>query len=141
MLGATEGLPWTVAAWQTLTGIPGVPWFTTADAAEDAPAPNWNAWNTRKARAVKAFAESLWNCGNLDAQLRILKSRDGENQQAGRVAWREFIDSNWTRVWKMPKVIDQVFKDSGCTPYDAMAELDVKQVRTYFITTRKAQCD
>ncbi|KAG6373967.1 P-loop containing nucleoside triphosphate hydrolase protein [Boletus reticuloceps] len=128
LLGTTEGLPWTVVTWQTLTGIPGVPWFTTADAAENAPAPNWNGWTTRKAKMVRAYAESLWNCRNLDAQVKMLKSRDGENQQAGRIAWREFIDSNWTRVWKMPKVIDQVFKDSGCTPYDAMAELDVKQL-------------
>ncbi|KAH0833809.1 P-loop containing nucleoside triphosphate hydrolase protein [Lanmaoa asiatica] len=124
LLSATEGLPWTVVTWQTLTGVRGIPWFTTADAI----APNWHAWTNQKAQSVKAYAESLRNLGSLEAQMKILKNRDGDNQQAGRIAWREFIDTNWTQAWKMPKIIDQVFKDSGCTPYDAMAELDMRQL-------------
>ena len=52
---------------------------------------------TQKAQLVKAHVESHWNCGALDMQVKMVKCHDGENQQAGQIAWQEF-NSNWMWV-------------------------------------------
>lgn len=135
VLAKTEDLPWTASQWQVITQIAGVPWHTASDAALNAPAPNVPSWTTQNAQSVEAYAVALANCATVDEQIKLSKLAHGDNQQAGRKMWGEFFNNHWTHIWKMPRIIDQAFKDCGCSPYDAMGDMGMQQVSPLTPTT------
>ncbi|KAI6029961.1 hypothetical protein BKA83DRAFT_4489870 [Pisolithus microcarpus] len=133
LLGNSEGLPWTASTWQELTKVFGIPWFTEPDTAPDTPAPNVSSWSTATAQSVKTYAQNLWAQPNIMAQAAYARRAYTDNDAQGRTAWNGWVSANWTAMWKLNRIIDEVLTEVKCGPYDTLARFKVKKVRPYVL--------
>ncbi|KAI6154544.1 P-loop containing nucleoside triphosphate hydrolase protein [Pisolithus tinctorius] len=130
LLGNSEGLPWTMPAWQDITKVFGVPWHTEPDAAPDSPAVHVPTWTTSIAQSVSVYARNLWKKTTLAAQAEYARKGYTDNDAEGRRAWNSWVVANWGPTWKLNRIIDEVLKEAKCGPYDAMARLKQRKFPT-----------
>ena len=128
ILGKSDGLPWTTTTWQGHTRILGIPWHTEPGAGPDEPAPHVPKWPTKTAQSVKTYAQNLWSAGDTGAQISYSARTFSDNDTAGRTSWKEWIKDNWGKKWNMNRVIDEVFMEYKCSPYDVLTRAKTRKV-------------
>ncbi|KIN92957.1 hypothetical protein M404DRAFT_172154 [Pisolithus tinctorius Marx 270] len=131
LLGNSEGLPWTMPAWQDITKVFGVPWHTEPDAAPDSPAVHVPTWTTSIAQSVSVYARNLWKKTTLAAQAEYARKGYTDNDAEGRRAWNSWVVANWGPTWKLNRIIDEVLKEAKCGPYDAQVPIHAANPLAY----------
>ncbi|KAG2359170.1 P-loop containing nucleoside triphosphate hydrolase protein [Suillus spraguei] len=117
---ANPALPWSSHAWQSLTHIQGNPWeYNRADATA---ATHVAEWTVGKAQAVEAF---LNNCQTAEDPAEHYSVKRKDNDYEGRSAWNAWVKKSWAK-WNINKLLDNILKENGCEPHDAMARAKCK---------------
>lgn len=121
LLGRSDGLPWTTSTWQDHTQVVGVPWKTESGSDCDMAAPNVPSWTTQMAQSVESYATNLWLASETAVQAKYSQRKFSDNNSVGRSKWNKWVQNNWNRRWNISHLIDQVFIDHKCSPYDVLA--------------------
>ncbi|KAG2057257.1 hypothetical protein BDR06DRAFT_1005291 [Suillus hirtellus] len=117
---ANPGLLWSNPVWQSVTHVVGELW--AYDHGKDVAAAtryhDVTGWTVGKAQAVEAFIKNY-------------------NDHEGRCLWNTWVKTSWAK-WNINKLVDEIFKDSGCVPHNIMARLNWK-ITDDFLTMEAVQ--
>ncbi|KAG2150754.1 uncharacterized protein EDB93DRAFT_1103448 [Suillus bovinus] len=121
---ANSALPWSNPVWQSVTHVLGEPWVY--DRGEDVTV----AATYYDAQAVEAFIN---NCKMAEEPAEYYAVKRQDNNHEGHCLWNTWVKNSWAK-WNINKLVNEIFKDSGCAPHNFMARLnykitdDVKQI-------------
>ncbi|KAI9457025.1 P-loop containing nucleoside triphosphate hydrolase protein [Boletus coccyginus] len=126
VLGKTDGLPWTLPTWQSITRIHGEPWETDDNASDDARSTHVKEWTTKVANNVKAFATRVWAKAAAKQDAYIVK-KSNDNDTAGRQAWAGFV-SRRSGQWGINRIIDEILESAGRSPSRVLREFGLNEL-------------
>ncbi|KAG8220602.1 hypothetical protein J3R82DRAFT_2839 [Butyriboletus roseoflavus] len=107
ILGKTDSLPWNCMVWQGLTKVTSISWTTLDYVDPDSPSSNLKEWSVLVTDSIKIYD---------------FRRMFTDNNTAGQHTWADFIKlSIW--MWKFNQIVDNVFKDSKVTLYEAIAQV------------------
>ncbi|KAG8220414.1 hypothetical protein J3R82DRAFT_3403, partial [Butyriboletus roseoflavus] len=127
-----DGLPWSTPIWQSLTKIHGIPWYYADTAKDDSPAPNYSGWTVKVAKAVKVFAQNVWDLTE-SSQEKYIVARHADNDSEGRLAWQKFIKESRISV-NINKTIDSVLTEHDRGPYQVLQQHNTTSVSNNYFT-------